>query len=98
MESKNLIHIAQFCTLYEIEFSFLDALKEHGLIDIIVVGNDSFLLEEQLSDIEKMMRLHYELEINVQGIDTVVHLLYQINALQDELKSVKNKLAIIDFN
>ncbi len=98
MESKNLIHTAQFCKFYEIEFSFLDSLKEHGLIDIINVENDSFLLKDQLIDLEKMIRLHYELEINLPGIDTILHLLKQIDVLEQELKAVKNKLAIIDFN
>ncbi len=98
MDNKNLIHIAQFCKHYEIEFSFLDSLKEHGLIEIIAIGNDSFLLENQLGDIEKMIRLHDDLEINMPGIDAIFHLLKQIQALENELMTVKNKLTIIDFH
>jgi signal transduction histidine kinase len=96
MENKKLILIEQFCKHHEIEFSFINSLQEFGLIEIVVFENEKYIPEEQLNDVEKMIRLHYELEINMQGIDAVFSLLKQINDLQQELTAAKNKLRLFE--
>ena len=96
MENKKLILIEQFCKHHEIEFSFINSLQEFGLIEIVVIENEKYIPEEQLSDVEKMIRLHYELKINMQGIDAVFSLLKQINDLQQELTAAKNKLRLFE--
>jgi signal transduction histidine kinase len=96
MENKKLILIEQFCKHHEIEFSFINSLQEFGLIEIVVIENEKYISEEQLNDVEKMIRLHYELEINMQGIDAVFNLLRQINDLQQELTAAKNRLRLFE--
>jgi len=41
-----------------------------------------------------MMRFHYDLNINIEGIDAITHLLQQIEDLQQELIATKNKLRL----
>lgn len=96
METKNLILIEQLCSHHNIEVSFINSLHEFGLIEIVVIEDNKYLSHEQLKDIEKMMRLHYELEINMQGIDAISNLLVQINNLQQELTVAKNKLSLFE--
>jgi hypothetical protein len=43
-----------------------------------------------------MMRLHFELDINIEGIDAISNLLQQIDNLQKELISTKNKLRLYE--
>jgi len=43
-----------------------------------------------------MLRLHYDLNINLEGIDAVTSLLKQISNLQQELLAVKNKLSLYE--
>ena len=45
-----------------------------------------------------MIRLHYELGINLEGIDVIYNLLKQIDHLQSELEIAKNKLNFYDFD
>jgi MerR HTH family regulatory protein len=97
METSNLILTAQFCTCHNVEVSFITALHDAGLIEIIVVEDDQYLSLEQLRDIEKMIRFHYELDINIEGIDAIANLLKQINELQQELAIAKNKLRLYDI-
>ena len=40
-----------------------------------------------------MIRLHYELDINIEGIDAISHLLQRVDQLQDELRIMKNRLS-----
>jgi hypothetical protein len=50
--------------------------------------------ESQLNELEKIIRLYYELDINLEGIETVIHLLQRINDMQDEITLLKNRLRL----
>lgn len=92
METSNLILIEEVCIHHKVESSFINTLNEFGLIEIIVVENDHYISNEQLKDLEKMIRLHYELDINLEGIDVISNLLKRIDHLQEELNTIKNRL------
>jgi len=51
-----------------------------------------FFDTEQLQQLEKSICLHYELNINIEDIDSLSHLLQKIEYLQDEILNLKNKL------
>jgi len=95
MNTDNLIRIEYFCEQYNVEFSFINALKESGLINLVVVEESSYLSTEDLKGIEKLIRLHYELGINLEGIDVISNLLNQLEDLQQELTAAKNKLKFL---
>jgi phage terminase small subunit len=92
METKDLILIEHFCTNHDIEFSFIDSLQKFGLIEVIIVKDNKYLPQEQLKDVEKMMRMHYDLEINMEGIDVISNLLKHMDNLQQDLIAAQNKL------
>mgnify|MGYP000488653661 CR=1 FL=1 len=92
----NLIAIAKVCTHYEIELSFLDALDKTGLIEIVVIEQDNFIDQDQIGELEKIIRLHHELNVNIEGIDVVLNLLEKEKDLREELKAVKNRLKLYE--
>lgn len=92
MEKESLIAITEFCTIHHIEFSFVNSLNEYGLIEIVDVDDAPFIPEAQLLTLEKIVTLHEELGINLEGIDTINHLLDIINDMQGELTELKNRL------
>jgi len=96
MEKTNLVLIEQFCTYHNIEFSFINSLQEFGLIEIVMVDDSRYLPFEQLPEVEKMVRLHYDLNINMEGIDAISGLLQRINDLQQQLISAQNKLRLYE--
>ena len=96
METENLILIDTVCSHHNIEVSFVSSLQEYGLIEVVEVADHQYLSNEQLKDFEKIMRLHYELNINLEGIDAIAHLLQRIDDLQQELVAAKNKLTLLD--
>ena len=96
MKTEDLIPVETFCAHYEIEFSFINALAEHGLVEIIMVEEARYLHEAQIGNIEKMIRLHYDLHINPEGIDAVFQLLERIDHLQSELNSLRNRLNLYE--
>jgi len=93
MEKESLISIQQFCTHYNVEFSFLDSLQEYGLIEIITIEETRFIPVEKITEIERIQRMHDELEINFPGIDAITRLLQQIEDMQQELTTLRNRLS-----
>jgi len=92
MENDQLIAIEVFCTNYDVEYSFVESLQEHDLIETVSVGNARFLQIPQLSRIERMIRLHHELDINLEGIEAIQGLLNRIEHLDREVASLRNRL------
>jgi len=89
---KEYISIAEFCESHHIQYSFINSLTEYGLVEITVIEENEFIDQDQLRNLEKMMRLHYDLEINLQGIDAINHLLGRVSQLQDEVRLLRNRL------
>lgn len=98
MSNRNLIQIKQFCVYHEIENTFIKELSNYGLVEIVIEKDDEYLQPEQLPVIEKMIRMHYDLNINLEGIDAIYHLLNKIEVLQQHLTSTQNKLRLYEEN
>ncbi len=92
METTHLISIQQFCTHYNVPVSFINALHEYELVEITITNNENYLRTNQLNDVEKMMRLHFDLDINLEGIDAIYNLLKQVEDLQSQITTLRNKL------
>ena len=89
---ENLISTDEFCTHYKVEYSFIDSLQQHGLIEITRIDQHSFIDHDHLRNIEKLVRLHYDLDINLEGIEAITYLLKRVKNMQDEILSLKNRL------
>lgn len=97
MEKNNFVLIEKFCSNCDVEFSFINALNDYGLIEIIIVDDNKYISHDQLKDLERAIHFHYELHINLEGIDAIYNLLKQIDNLQQELILTKNKLNLFQL-
>ena len=93
MEKEHLISIQQVCVHYNIATSFIDSLQEYGLIEIITIEKKQFIPVDKIKEIERVWHMHDELEINLPGIEAITHLLHQIENMQGELTTLKNRLS-----
>jgi len=96
MKLKDFIPIVQLCEHYSVEVSFFNELHEEGLISITTLEQTSYLHQDKISDVEKMIRIHQELNINTEGIDAVFNLLQKIDSLQNELNKLHNRLSLYE--
>lgn len=92
MENEEMIRIELICTGYNVEPSFIDSLQDFGLIEIRTVDESRFVEATKINDLEKMIRLHYDLDINIEGIETIFHLLERIEQLQENINELRNRL------
>ena len=92
MGTTKYIRIREFCQNHEIEESFVLTLREYEVIQIEQKNNEPFIHIKELPKLEKMLRLHQELEINPQGLQAISHLLEKVSGLQDEVFALRRKL------
>ena len=93
---KNLILIQKICMQYETEPSFVETLEKIGLIQIKVIEQDMFINRDNLNDLEKMIRLHQELNVNIEGIDIIFNMLQREKQLNKQLVSLQNRLRLYE--
>lgn len=92
MNTIHYITVSELCTHYRMEMAFFNGLRDYGLIEIISIEKTDCIHKDYIADLEKMIRLHKDLKLNFEGIDTVLNLLNKIDILQKELNSTKNRL------
>jgi hypothetical protein len=96
MTIENLILIDELSKHYEVEVTFFSSLNELGLIHITTIKSTQYIHQDQIQNLEKMIRMHHDLEINIPGIDVAFNLLNRINILQKELQQTKNRLNLYE--
>jgi len=98
MEEQEYIPVVQLCKLYELEITFFDEIQEVGLIEVTTYNEQLCISQERLSDFDRLIRIHRDLHINLEGIDVVFNLLKKVDRLNNELTAVKNKLRLYEEN
>jgi hypothetical protein len=96
MSNEQLIIVSEFCAAHHIEVSFIESLAQHGLVNIETVNEQQAIPDAQLPSVEKMVRLHYDLEINLEGIETIFHLLGRIETMQQEMHELRKKIGLYE--
>lgn len=92
MDNTKYISLTEICTGHRIDYSFIRSLNEYGLVEIYQMEEHEVINRENLEELEKMLRLHYDLEINLEGIDAIQNILHRITHLQEEIRVLKNRL------
>ena len=55
-----------------------------------------FLQPQQLARVEQLARLHYDLEINLEGVEAISHLLDRMRAAQREAAILRERLHLYE--
>ena len=92
MEQEELIPAKDFCIHHNVEYSFISSLENSGLISIKSIKRSSFIHVDEMHKLEKFVRLHYDLDINLEGIETINYLLERIELMQKEISTLRNKI------
>lgn len=96
MNTAHYIPVPTLSTHYGLEVSFFSNLGEIGLLRIELIEQEPYIHEDSLRDLEKIIRMHRELELDPESIAVVFHLLQQIDELKTELEAVKNRLRLYE--
>src|SRR5438045_7595996 len=95
MQNEKLIPVEVCSTHYNVELSFIQSLHQNGFIHIVSAEQQQFIESDELQTLEKFIRLHYELDINIEGIEAISFLLERVQHMQDEISHLKSKLRAV---
>ncbi|WP_294083618.1 MULTISPECIES: chaperone modulator CbpM [unclassified Proteiniphilum] len=90
--SGNRLLYSECLRIYEIEESFIESLSDVGLIHVIDQDDNRFIEYDDLSDLEQFIRWHYEMDINVPGIDALRNMLERVRSLQSQIERLHSEL------
>lgn len=96
MNLEELISTDEVCTRYKVERTFISSLSESGLLEIVTVEKRQYIHCDNLREFEKMIRLHRDLNINLEGLEAVQNLLQQIERLQQINLELRNRLDLYE--
>ncbi|MBB6325701.1 hypothetical protein FHS59_001316 [Algoriphagus iocasae] len=96
MIEAHFISAKTICTQYGIEISFVHELVEFGLITLEFQEEEAFIHQDQIGDLEKILRLQQDLNLNLEAIDVIFNLLRKEKALKEELAILRNRLKLYE--
>lgn len=96
MRDERYIAIRDFCRGHSLEEEFLFQLQEVELIRIVEVGERPAIHRKELHRLERMVRLHRDLEIGPQGLQAVQHLLEHVDRLREEIRVLRRTVRRLD--
>ena len=91
---EDLIIIEEYIRHSHIEPQFVALLEENDLIHLQEIADKQYLHPDELTSLESYARLYYDLSINIEGIDAIHHLLERIQALQEEMQTLRDRLRL----
>jgi chaperone modulatory protein CbpM len=93
METE-LITINDYCTHYAVPKTFIEALEDSGLVVLTTKNGQKYLHYEQLVEMDRFIHFHYDLQINIEGIDAIMNLLQKVKQMQSEISKLKNHVYV----
>lgn len=81
--------------IYNIEITFFDELVDSGLLNIQTENEIRYLMYEDLPVFERFANWHYDLEINLPGLEVIHDMLRKIDNLKQKNRELMNKLSAI---
>jgi len=95
MKNEELVSVLEFCTMHRAEMEFVSSLKDSGLVEFVFIDGQPYVSLNHLRQLEKMVTFHYDLNINLEGIETIINLLTRIDELQEEIGRLRERLRVV---
>lgn len=76
--------------IYNIEITFFDSLDESGLVKTETENNVKYLLYDELPTFERLTNWHYDLEVNLPGLEIIHNLLQKMEELREDNRRLRS--------
>jgi hypothetical protein len=96
MQTTEWIAAREFCKYHHIELSFIYSLQEYGLLELERFEEEICIPAIELKHVEQMSRMHHEMDINLEGIETINHLLQRMEEMQQKILILSNRLNLYE--
>lgn len=95
---ENRISREELVAMYQVEIAFFDSLEEAGLLITENENNVKYLRYEHLGAFERFANWHYDLEVNLPGLEIIYELLRKLEEVQSENRKLTHLSSDDYFN
>ncbi|MDR2237967.1 MAG: chaperone modulator CbpM [Chryseobacterium sp.] len=81
--------------IYNIEITFFNELVDYGLLNVQTENDILYLMYDDLPDLERFANWHYDLEINLPGLEVIHDMLNKMKDLKQRNRELLHKLSAI---
>lgn len=96
MSTEDLIPMESYCQHEELDITFVRALTDRGLIEVVVLEERTYIAPADVVRLERLARMHYELDINLEGLEAISHLLERVERMQREMRGMEERLRLYE--
>ncbi|WP_034258923.1 chaperone modulator CbpM [Aequorivita capsosiphonis] len=96
MAQEKYILVSLYCEQSHIENTFVQNLYEYGLVNLEERESETFIDEDDITEIERLFRLHHDLGINYEGLDAIKQMLNRMRKMEKELDLLQKKLRLYE--
>jgi len=93
MRTENLITVKDFCVYHNVAHTFVEYLADAGLVK---VTKTNCIPLDEIQKVERLVRLHNQLEINEPGVATINNLLQKLDDMEQEMSVLRSKLRLYE--
>ncbi|WP_295128945.1 chaperone modulator CbpM [uncultured Chitinophaga sp.] len=94
--STEMITVREYCLQYETDQSFISALEENGLITVTIVETEPCIHFDDLHSLDTYRSWYYDMNINVEGIDALLHVVNKMKQLQQQVHVLRSRLRLYE--
>ncbi len=91
MNEKRILY-SECIRIYDVDEAFIESLGDLGLLRVLETEESKFVEFDELEDLEQFVRWHNDLDINVEGIEALHHMLGRVKKMQHEIENLTNEL------
>ena len=96
MKNENYIAITTICNSHHISNDFIYELEECNLINVVEIENIRCIPLAQMKELEKFVRMHHELDINLPGIEAIFHLMQRLQTMEQKITILQQRLQLYE--
>ncbi|WP_340066771.1 chaperone modulator CbpM [Ascidiimonas aurantiaca] len=96
MKAEEYIKLTEFCQTYSIDYTFVEALEESCLIRFTTIHSERCVFNKDLPLLERLTRIHKELGVNFEGVETIYYMLNRMEEMQQEILRLQNRISRLE--
>ena len=90
------IAIEEFCSHHGVEVVLVREFADFGLVQLHKTENQEFVPMEEVSRLERMLRLSQELGVNLEGIEVILQMREEIKQLRREAAQLRYRIGQLE--
>jgi hypothetical protein len=92
MATQKLIAIKEFCVHHQIPADLILQMEQFEMVELVWIKRTGYIPAKSLSGLEQILRIYQDLQINLEGIQAVLHLLDKLEEKEAALQKLRDQL------